>query len=104
MRKEAAEALERLRGVGSNLTFEAGFVADFVERLDRLVEVLGVRMDGARLRVLVGEAKGGSALDVLEVVSRATLLNVSAAEVEETRAGQVLVLEYYLPPWNQFQV
>jgi hypothetical protein len=47
--------------------------------LDKLVEVMGIRMEGNTLKVLVGEAKNGDPTEILSVVAKATLLNVSAA-------------------------
>ena len=39
---EVKEILERIKGVGTNLTFEGEYLADFVERLDKLVDVIKV--------------------------------------------------------------
>jgi hypothetical protein len=101
---EVKTTLERLKQVGSNLTFESEFVADFIERLDRLVEVTGIRMEGNALKVLVGETKNGDPTEILCVVAKATLLNVSAAGYEDTPHGMMIYFEYYIPPWNQFEV
>lgn len=104
MNDEVKATLDKLKRVGSNLTFEGGFVADFIERLDRIVEVNAVKMDGNTLKVLVGEEKSGSTTDILSVVAKATLLNVAAAGYEETPHGMMIYFEYYIPPWNQFEV
>jgi hypothetical protein len=97
---EVKAILERVRGVGTNLTFEGEYLADFVERLDKLVEVLGVRMDENVFKLLIGDTKGATSTDVLSVVSKATLLNVSASGYEVIPQGKVLYFEFYLPPWN----
>ncbi len=101
MNQEAKTTLEQLKQVGSNLTFEGEFVADFIERLDRLVEVMGIRMEGNTLKILVGDAKNGDPTEILSVVAKATLLNVSAAGYEDTPYGKMIYFEYYIPPWNE---
>lgn len=104
MNQEAKTVLERLKKVGSNLTFEGEYVADFIERLDRLVEVMSIRMDGNTLKILVGDAKNGDPTEILSVVAKATLLNVTAAGYENTPYGKMIYFEYYIPPWNEFEV
>jgi hypothetical protein len=101
---EVKAILEKVRGVGTNLTFEGEYLADFVERLDKLVDVLGVRMDDNVFKILVGESKGATPTEVLSVVTKATLLNVSAAGYEDVSSGKILYFEFYLPPWNQFEM
>jgi hypothetical protein len=104
LNEEVKTALAQLRKVGNNLTFESEFVADFIELLDKLIDVIGVRMDGNTLELLVGDTKKGDPVDILNVVSKATLLNVTAAWHEETPFGRMIYFEYYIPPWNQFEV
>ena len=104
MNDEVKTTLQRLKQVGSNLTFEGEFVSDFIERLDKLVDVMGIRMEGNTLKVLVGEAKNGDPTEILSVVAKATLLNVSAAGYEDTPYGKMIYFEYYIPPWNEFTV
>ena len=101
MNDEVKTTLERLKQVGSNLTFEGEYVADFIERLDKLVEVKGIRMEGNTLKLLVGEAKNGDPTEILSVVAKATLLNVSASGYEDTPYGKMIYFEYYIPPWNE---
>ncbi len=86
------------------MTFEGEYVADFIERLDKLVEVNGIRMEGNVLKILVGEAKNGDPTEILSVVAKATLLNVTAAGYENTPYGKMIYFEYYIPPWNEFYV
>jgi hypothetical protein len=93
--------IERIRGVGTNLTFEGGYVADFIERLDDVLEVLGVTLEGPVLKLLVGEPRGAGQEDLLRVIAKACLLNVAAAGYEDTEHGKVLYFEYYIPPWNE---
>ncbi len=100
LKTEVKETLERLKGVGTNLTFEGGYAADFIERLDKLVEVNGIRMEGNILKVLIGEAKNATPTEILSVIAKATLLNVSAAGYEDTPYGKMIYFEYYIPPWN----
>ena len=98
---EVKAILERVRGVGTNLTFEGEYLADFVERLDNLVDVQGVRMDENVFKILIGKSKGATPTEILSVVTKATLLNVSAAGYEDFSNGKVLYFEFYIPPWNQ---
>lgn len=93
--------MDRIRKVGTNYTFEGEFLADFVERLDMVIEIKGIKMDGATLRLLVGEPKITSQKDLLRVITKACLLNVAAAGYEDTEYGKVLYFEFYIPPWNQ---
>ena len=101
MNDEAKSVLDKLKQLGSNLTFEGEYVADFIERLDSLVEVKGIRMEGNVLKILVGDAKNGNPTEILSVISKATLLNVTAAGYEDTSYGKMLYFEYYIPPWNE---
>ncbi len=98
---EVKEILERIKGVGTNLTFEGEYLADFVERLDRLVEVKGLRMDANVFKILIGESRGATPTEILSVVTKATLLNVSAAGYDDVSYGKILYFEFYIPPWNQ---
>ena len=96
--------IERIRGVGTNLTFEGGYVADFIERLDKIIDVRDVRLEGPILKLLVGEPREAIQEDLLRVVTKASLLNVAAAGYEETEHGTVLYFEYYLPPWSEIHL
>ncbi len=104
MNEETKKTLDRLRGIGTNHTFEGEYVADFIERLDRVIDVVGVRLEGDTLKILVGEPKTPSQEEVLRVLTKATLLNVAAAGYEETEYGKMLYFEYYLPPWDAMYV
>ena len=96
--------VDRIRGVGTHLTFEGEYLADFIERLDQLIDIAGIRLEGATLKMLVGEPKDASQEDVLRVVTKACMLNVSAAGYDDTEYGKVLYFEFYLPPWNEVLV
>ena len=98
---EMKEILERIKGIGTNLTFEGEYLANFVERLDRLVDIKGLRMDENVFKILIGDSKGATPTEILSVVTKATLLNVSAAGYEDTSYGKILYFEFYIPPWNQ---
>jgi len=98
---EVKEILEQIKGIGTNLTFEGEYLADFVERLDRLVDVKGLRMDGNVFKILIGDSKGATPTEILSVVTKATLLNVSAAGYDDVSYGKILYFEFYIPPWNQ---
>jgi len=100
LNEETRKALDRIRSIGTNLTFEGEYVADFIERLDRVIEVVGVKMDGDTLKILVAEPRTPSQEEVLRVLTKASLLNVTAAGYEDTEYGKMLYFEYYLPPWN----
>jgi hypothetical protein len=101
---ETKRTLDRLRGIGTNRTFEGEYVADFIERLDRVIDVVGVRLEGDTLKILVGEPKTPSQEEVLRVLTKACLLNVAAAGYEDTEYGKMLYFEYYLPPWDAMYV
>jgi hypothetical protein len=104
LNEETRKTLARLRGVGTNRTFEGEYVADFIERLDRVIEVVGVKMEGDTLKILVGGPKTPSQEEVLRVLTKASLLNVAAAGYEDTEHGKMLYFEYYLPPWDAMYV
>ena len=78
---EVKAVLEQIKGVGTNLTFEGEYLADFVERLDKLVDVKGLRMDANVFKILIGESKTANPTEILSVITKATLLNASAAFV-----------------------
>jgi hypothetical protein len=101
LKEEVKTTLDKLKQLGSNLTFEGEYVVDFIERLDKLVEVMGVKMDGNTLKILVAESKNPDPTEILSVVAKATMLNVSAAGYEDTPYGKMIYFEYYLPPWNE---
>jgi hypothetical protein len=101
---EVRQTVDRIRGVGTNLTFEGEYLADFIERLDRVVDIAGIKLEGAILKMLIGEPKAASQEDVLRVVTKACMLNVSAAGYDDTEYGKVLYFEFYLPPWNEVYV
>jgi hypothetical protein len=98
---EVKAVLVRIKGVGTNLTFEGEYLADFVERLDKLVDVQGIRMDDNVFKILIGESKTANPTEILSVITKATLLNVSAAGYEDVSSGKILYFEFYIPPWNQ---
>ena len=104
MNEETKETLDRLRGIGTNRTFEGEYVADFIERLDSVIDVLNVKLEGDTLKILVGGPKTPSQEEVLRVLTKASLLNVAAAGYEDTEYGKMLYFEYYLPPWNALYV
>ncbi len=104
MNDEIKQMLDKIRGVGTNLTFEGEFAADFVERLDKVVEVQGVKLDGAIMKMLIGEPRAPSQDDILKVIIKASLLNVAAAGYEDSEHGKVLYLEYYMPPWSEIYI
>ena len=104
MNDDVRQMIERIRGVGTNLTFEGGYVADFIERLDRVLEVRDVWLEGPVLKLRVGEPREASQEDLLRVVTKAGLLNVAAAGYEDTEFGMVLYFEYYIPPWSEIHL
>ncbi len=104
MNEETKKTLDRLRGIGTNRTFEGEYVADFIERLDKVIDVVGVRLEGDTLKILVGEPKTPSQEEVVRVLTKASLLNVAAAGYENTEYGKMLYFEYYLPPWDAMYV
>jgi hypothetical protein len=104
LNEDVKNVLDKLKHIGSNLTFEGEYVADFIERLDKLIDIIGVRMEGNTLKILVGEAKPCDPTDILSVITKATLLNVTASGYENTKFGKMIYFEYYIPPWNEFYV
>lgn len=101
MKEAVKTTLEQLKTIGTNLTFEGEYVSDFIERLDKLVDVQGVKMDGNILKILIGEAKDAKPTEILSVIAKATLLNVSATGYKNTPNGKMIYFEYYIPPWNE---
>ncbi len=104
MNDEIKHTLDKIRGVGTNLTFEGEFAADFVERLDKVVEVRGIKLDGAVMKMLIGEPRDPIQEDILKVIVKASLLNIAAAWFEDSEHGMVLYLEYYMPPWSEVYI
>ncbi|MBN2335801.1 hypothetical protein JXL21_09590 [Candidatus Bathyarchaeota archaeon] len=100
LNEETRNTITKIRNIGTNLTFEGEYVADFIERLDKVIDVTGVKMDGDTLKILVGEPRAASQEEVLRVVTKASLLNVAASGFEDTEYGKMLYFEYYLPPWS----
>jgi len=100
LNEETKKTLELLRGVGTNRSVEGEYVADFIERLDRVIDVVGVKLEGDTLKILVGEPRAPSQEEVLRVLTKASLLNVAASGYEDTEYGKMLYFEYYLPPWD----
>jgi hypothetical protein len=104
LNEETRKALDQIRGIGTNLTFEGEYLADFIERLNKVIEVVSVKVDGDTLKIMVGEPRAPSQEEVLRVLAKACLLNVAAAGYEDTEYGKMLYFEYYLPPWNALYV
>lgn len=104
MNKDVKAIVEKIRGVGQHLTFEGEYVADFIERLDKMIEVKDVKLEGNKLQILVGEPKKASQEEILRVVTKASLLNVSASGYEDKSFGKVLYFEYYIPPWQGINI
>jgi hypothetical protein len=100
LNEEVKAVVGKMKGIGQHLTFEGEYVADFIERLDKIIEVKGVKLDGDKLQILVGEPKTAIQEDILRVVTKASLLNVSASGYEDKSYGKVLYFEYYIPPWQ----
>ena len=104
MNNEVKTIVEKIRGVGQHLTFEGEYVADFIERMDKIIDVNGVKLEGNKLQILVGEPKTASQEEILRVVTKASLLNVSASGYEDKPFGKVLYFEYYIPPWQGLHI
>jgi hypothetical protein len=104
LNEETKKTLDLLRGVGTNRTFEGEYVADFIERLDRVIDVVAVKLEGDTLKILVGDPRDPSQEEVLRVLTKASLLNVAAAGYEDTEYGKTLYFEYYLPPWDAMYI
>jgi len=96
MKKEVERTLSRLREMGMNFTLDGPFVADFIENLDKVVEIDRAKLDGSKLELLVGDLKKCSPQDVLEVVTMATLLNVTASGMEKGSQGKHIWFEWYI--------
>ena len=45
MNDEVKTIVEKIRGVGQHLTFEGEYVADFIERMDKIIDVKGVQLE-----------------------------------------------------------
>ncbi len=87
--------VEGIRSLGVRYTFDGPYMADFVERLDKVVEIKGAQPDGQRLNIWVGEAREAGA--ILSVVASATLLNNINAGIEETPQGLMIWFLWYSP-------
>ncbi|MCW4050609.1 MAG: hypothetical protein NWE89_12835 [Candidatus Bathyarchaeota archaeon] len=99
MNDEVKQGIERIRGIGTKYTFEGEYIADFIERLDKVIEIKGINIEGVKLQLLVGNLKVSTRDELLSVVTRASLHNISAAGYEDTQYGKVLYFEYIMPPW-----
>ncbi len=91
------DIVEGLRSLGVKFTFDGPYMADFVERLDKVVEIKGAQPDGQRLSIWVGEAREAEAGAILSVVASATLLNNINAGIEETPQGLMIWFLWYSP-------
>jgi len=101
LKENLEKILDRIRGVGTSHTFEGDYIADFIERLDGLLDVEGIKLEGNTLKILVGETKKPDQEKILRVITKASLLNNSVAGYEDTPHGKMLYFEFYIPPWNE---
>lgn len=101
LNEDLQKILEQIRGIGTNHTFEGEYIADFIARLDCVVNVLGVKMEGNTLKILVGETRKADQEKILRLITKASLLNNSAAGYEDTSFGKMLYFEFYIPPWSE---
>ena len=101
LNEDTKKVLDRIKGVGTSHTFEGEYIADFIERLDSLIEIRGIRLEGNTLKILVGDTKDADQEEVLRVVTKASLLNNSVAGYEDTSYGKMLYFEFYISPWGE---
>jgi hypothetical protein len=101
LKENLVKTLERIKGIGTSHTFEGEYIADFIERLDGLLEVEGIKVEGNTLKILVGETKKPGQEEILRVITKASLLNNSVAGYEDTPHGKMLYFEFYIPPWSE---
>jgi hypothetical protein len=96
MRPEVNDIIEQLRIIGTKYTFDGPFVADFIQKLDEVLEVFSVDLDLPKLDILVGGPKDISSEKILEIIAMATLLNITASGVEKTPWGTKIWFEWYV--------
>ncbi len=97
MKPEVEEELRGLRGMGIRFTMDGPEVADFVEKLDGVVEVEALEFSSPVLSVWVGEPRGADADSILSVIASSTLLNVVSAGLDVEGGGRRLWLEWHIP-------
>ena len=95
------ETVEKLRQLGMNYTFDGEYVADFIERVDKILEINYIEFTGSKLFLWVGETTKPDTVDLLKVITKATLLNIQAAGYETTPQGLKMYFEWYISPWDE---
>ena len=95
------EIVEKLRQIGMNYTFDGEYVADFIERLDKIIQIYHIEFTGSILNIWVGDISNTDPVELLKVITKATLLNIQAAGYETTPQGLKLYFEWYISPWDE---
>ena len=94
--------IAEIRAIGFKYSFDGEAVADFLERLNKVVGIRHVELRGARLTVWVGEMKEVSSGEVAQLLSTVALLNVSASSVETDDQAIKIWFEWILPSTSPF--
>ena len=101
MDEKNRETIEKLKQIGMNYTFDGEYVADFIERVDKILEINYIEFTGSKLFLWVGETTKPDTVDLLKVITKATLLNIQAAGYETTPQGLKMYFEWYISPWDE---
>lgn len=94
--------IAEIRAIGFNYSFDGKAVADFLERLNKVVGIRYVELRGARLTVWVGEVKEVNSGEMAQLLSTVALLNVSASSVETDDQAIKIWFEWILPSTSPF--
>ena len=97
MDADIAEKIGQIRSIGFQFTFDGNSVADFIESLDKVFEIVNVEMSGARLVIYITELRETNIEDLLSLIPMATMLEVAAASFERKQEGYLLWFEWILP-------
>ena len=97
LNEEVNHKIERIKQIGTRLTFDGEYIADFLIRLSKLIEINGIELEKDTVNIYVGEPIAGNQEDILKIITKATFLNVTAAGFEDTPKGKKLYFEWYIP-------
>jgi hypothetical protein len=89
--------IERIKKIGTRLTFDGEYIADFLTRLSKLLDIKSIELEKDTVNVYVGQPIEASQEDILKIITKSTLLNVTAAGFEDTHKGKKLYFEWYIP-------
>jgi hypothetical protein len=97
MHPRITEMIAYLRSIGYVYTFDGNAVSDFIEKLDRVVDINNIEITGARLSLYITSLKEAKIEDLLSILPLATMLEVAAASLDKLPDGYRLWFEWILP-------